>query len=90
MLLHDAPELCVCDLTRILGVPQPLMSRHLGTLREAGLLLVRREGLWMHYRINPDLPTWTQAVIEETEKGMTDLPPCREDRSARACSDQGA
>lgn len=46
-------ELCVCDLVRVLEVPQPTASRHLAYLRKAGLVRVRKEGLWSHYRLAP-------------------------------------
>lgn len=44
-------ELCVCYFTEILDQPQPKISRHLAYLRSAGLVSVRRDGRWMHYRI---------------------------------------
>lgn len=46
-----AGEVCVCDLVGGLDLPQPLVSRHLGVLRRAGLVSARREGLWMHYSL---------------------------------------
>jgi len=44
-------EVCVCYFVEILGGPQPKISRHLAYLRNAGIVSVRREGKWMHYRI---------------------------------------
>ncbi|MEK7858196.1 MAG: metalloregulator ArsR/SmtB family transcription factor [Elusimicrobiota bacterium] len=44
-------ELCVCDLTDTLGLRQPKVSRHLAYLRGAGLVEVRKEGLWKHYSL---------------------------------------
>jgi len=44
-------EICVCYFVEILGGPQPKISRHLAYLRSAGIVAVRREGKWMHYRI---------------------------------------
>lgn len=90
ILLRQAPELCVCDLTRIFRVAQPLMSRHLGPLRDAGVLVVRREGLWMHYRINPALAPWAMSVIAETERGLADDHPYRDDRAALESSGSAA
>ena len=46
-----AGELCVCDIVNTLGVPQPMVSRHLAYLKRAGLVQARREGLWMHYQL---------------------------------------
>ena len=37
----------------VLDVPQPTASRHLAYLRKAGLVVARKEGLWMHYRLAP-------------------------------------
>ena len=44
-------ELCVCDIVDALKIPQPKASRHLAYLRGAGLVRVRREGLWKHYSL---------------------------------------
>lgn len=50
-LLLNAGELCVCDLTDTLQLPQSTVSRHLAYLRKSGLVRDRREGLWMYYSI---------------------------------------
>lgn len=57
-------ERCVCDLVAILGASQSTVSRHLSTLRKAGIVQARREGTWMHYSINPQLPSWARSVLE--------------------------
>jgi ArsR family transcriptional regulator len=41
----------VCDIHESLRAPQPRVSRHLASLRRAGLVRTRREGLWVHYRL---------------------------------------
>lgn len=45
-------ELCVCEIQAALGVAQPTVSKHLKILEAAGLLDSRKEGLWVHYRLN--------------------------------------
>ncbi|NIN11412.1 MAG: metalloregulator ArsR/SmtB family transcription factor [Gemmatimonadales bacterium] len=47
-------ERCVCELAEELKIRQPLLSFHLKTLKEAGLVRVRRDGRWMHYTLDPD------------------------------------
>jgi ArsR family transcriptional regulator len=47
-------ELCVCDLTSAMGLGQSLLSFHLRTLKDAGLVTDRREGRWSYYALNPD------------------------------------
>ncbi len=51
--LLQGGELCVCEIVSVLDVPQPTASRHLSYLRRAGLVVARKEGLWMHYRVAP-------------------------------------
>ncbi|HSJ23700.1 MAG TPA: metalloregulator ArsR/SmtB family transcription factor [Longimicrobiales bacterium] len=46
-------ERCVCDLMEDLGAAQSLLSFHLRTLKEAGLVTDRRQGRWVHYSLNP-------------------------------------
>lgn len=84
LLLLQHGELCVCELTHALGAAQPHVSRHLGHLREQGLVLDRRAGLWIHYRINPDLPEWVHAVLRATAEGVGQEPPYRDDDAALA------
>jgi ArsR family transcriptional regulator len=50
--LMAAGEVCVCFFVEVLGTNQPKISRHLAYLRRAGVVAARREGKWMHYRIN--------------------------------------
>jgi|SRR5208282_6019553 len=51
--LLQGGELCVCHIVAVLEVPQPTASRHLSYLRKTGLVVARKEGLWMHYRLSP-------------------------------------
>jgi ArsR family transcriptional regulator len=79
MLLAEHGELCVCELTHAIGVSQPHLSRHLSQLRELGLVADRRAGLWVYYRIHPELPPWAQAVLHETHAGLRDSKPLVDD-----------
>ena len=49
LLLHG--ELCVCDVQHVLGALQPNISRHLTYLKNAGLVVDRRDGPRMCYRL---------------------------------------
>ena len=69
-MLLDTNERCVCEMHGALDASQPKVSRHLAVLREAGLVLARREGVWMHYRIHPDLPAWAFRVLLHMKDGM--------------------
>ena len=50
MALLTHGELCVCDLMEVMELPQSTVSRHLATLRQAGLIEDRRQGVWIYYR----------------------------------------
>lgn len=50
-LLLAESEVCVCDLCDVLDVLQPKVSRHLGVLKEAGLVDVRADGKWKFYAL---------------------------------------
>lgn len=52
-LLFNHQELCVCDIVEALEITQSKASRHLATLRHAGLVTDRRDGTWSHYSIRP-------------------------------------
>ena len=84
MLLLRHEELCVCELTHATGASQPHVSRHLAQLRELGLVLDRREGLWVYYRIHPELPAWAGRVLSETVEGLREQSPFADDEGALA------
>jgi len=84
LLLLRHGELCVCELTFALGLTQPHVSRHLAQLREAGLVVDRREGLWIHYRVNPGLPEWTWEVLRQTAAGIASTAPYSSDERVLA------
>ncbi len=47
-------ERCVCELTDALDAGQSLLSFHLKTMKDAGLVTDRRDGRWAYYKLNPD------------------------------------
>jgi ArsR family transcriptional regulator len=60
-------ERCVCELVEALGAGQSLLSFHLKTLKDAGLVLDRKEGRWSYYSLDP-------AVFEQLEQFVGGLP----------------
>ncbi|WP_436857161.1 metalloregulator ArsR/SmtB family transcription factor [Citrobacter tructae] len=63
MLLRESGEMCVCDICGATAESQPKISRHMAILREAGLVLDRRAGKWIHYRLSPHMPAWAAEII---------------------------
>lgn len=76
-LLVTHEELCVCELTHALALPQPKVSHHLAALRKVGLVTDRKEGLWIYYQLNRGLPRWVVEVITTATEGVShDEPFC--------------
>lgn len=64
LLLKEAGEMCVCDICAATSESQPKISRHMAILRDVGLVLDRREGKWVHYRLSPHMPAWAAEIID--------------------------
>lgn len=69
MLIEDEGELCVNELVEALAQSQPKVSRHLATLRETGLVAIRKEGPKIFYAIAANLPPWVPHVLRTTRLG---------------------
>jgi ArsR family transcriptional regulator len=73
-------EVCVCHLHDSLGLPQPTVSRHLAYLRRAGLVVVRRDGVWMHYRVSSSLDPIARRVVDVAVEALSQVPTTSHDR----------
>jgi ArsR family transcriptional regulator, arsenate/arsenite/antimonite-responsive transcriptional repressor len=62
LLAHG--ELCVCHLERALGLAQPNVSRQLGILRSAGVVVSRRDGTWVYYALADQDHGQVEQVLE--------------------------
>lgn len=78
LLAHG--ELCVCDLTEVLELPQSTVSRHLSVLRRAGLVVDRRQGVWSYYRLAGDAGTVGQRLLEIVDGGLDHVEQAQNDR----------
>ena len=47
-------EKCACKLLEEMSISQPTLSHHMKILCDAGIVVGRKEGKWMHYRICPE------------------------------------
>lgn len=78
-LLLEAGELCVCDIERVLDIPQARVSRHLTFLRNAGVVKARRNGQWMHYALTPCCAL-EKGVYRELRMALGAVPELEADR----------
>lgn len=63
-------ERCVCDLTAALDAGQSLLSHHLKTLKDAGLVSDRRDGRWVHYSIVPEAFAELEAYLGSAREAV--------------------
>ena len=69
-------ETCVCHLEAMLKFRQAYLSQHLMALRKAGLLIARREGRYMHYRLSdPRLLALIRQAVALQNLDLPDLAP---------------
>jgi ArsR family transcriptional regulator, arsenate/arsenite/antimonite-responsive transcriptional repressor len=77
-----AGERCVCDLTDALDAGQSLLSFHLRTLKDAGLVTDRRAGRWVHYSLNGDALADLEDFVRSIREASTAV-----SATAEACCD---
>ena len=92
-LLLDG-EMCVGDLVAILETTQPRASQHLAYLRNAGLVVGRKAGLWNFYSLAPAQSPFHKKLLECLKHCFSEVPELQADdrraaklkRAGRCCS----
>jgi ArsR family transcriptional regulator len=79
--LLGSDEICVCFIVEALKSTQPKISRHLSYLRRAGVVSVRRQGKWMHYRLVVPPDPAAAAIFETARRTLAVDPKLQVDRS---------
>jgi ArsR family transcriptional regulator len=80
LALLASGEICVCNIHGALGLPQPTVSRHLASLRKAGLVATRRDGLWVHYRLTAPSDPAAASVLKAAVDAVSGTRPIGTDR----------
>jgi len=63
-------ELCVCDINETLQITQTKASRHLGYLKNMGLIKGRRNAQWTYYSLEkPASEGFVEKLILENLRG---------------------
>ena len=74
-------ECCVCEVMQALDISQPRASRNLSALYDAGLLKLRREGLWALYSIDREgLKEYYTDLVEAVRKALEGNKTAMQDR----------
>jgi ArsR family transcriptional regulator len=67
LLLLRRGERCVCDLMDGADAGQSRVSFHLKVLKEAGIIVDRRDGRWVHYHVHPEVLSELAGVLDAVE-----------------------
>ncbi len=81
IVLLRQEELSVNELQEITRMGQSRISTHLGHMQESELLVSRREGKRIFYRLNPSLPDHTLELIQLAIAGADELSEARGDET---------
>jgi len=80
LALYGENELCVCRLIDMLELAPSTVSKHLFILRNARLVNCRKEGRWMHYRLNTNgASKVVNGALEWVIRSMAEDPLVRKD-----------
>jgi len=80
LLALDSRELCVCQITELLGLAPSTVSKHMSILANARLVEGRQKGRWRYYRlVGDEAPDSVREVIDWTLKSLSKTPEIRQD-----------
>jgi len=65
MKMLEIKDLCVCEITAILGLAQSTVSKHLKILEDANLVDPLRDGAWVNYKLIKKFDNQYAAVMQE-------------------------
>lgn len=71
-------EMCVCDLRDIVGSDMSTVSKHLSVLKAAGIVVDRKQGLQVFYRLRVPCITQFFGCVEAVLAADRDAPAERE------------
>jgi len=77
----EARPLCVCEITAVLGITQPSVSRHLGILRDAGFITDEKSGLWVTYSLSGSTDDAVATLLTGLRRWGNDDPIFRADKA---------
>jgi len=78
-LLKAKSGVCVCEITEIINLSQPTISSHLKKLEEAGIIIFRKDGLWVNYYLNEEMDFESRELIDLISKIIEKDPEVKED-----------
>src|SRR5512140_813173 len=68
----EAGELCLCEVREVLNLSSSSVSKHLTILRDAGLILDRKDGRWVNFRLNTAANGLARSLLSVLKNGLAD------------------
>ncbi len=66
LLLEAEGELCLCQLQEVLDLAPSTVSRHMQLLKDTGFVSSRKDGRWVHFRLQPELDQrWLELIHDD-------------------------
>ena len=65
-------EACACDILERFSITQPTLSHHMGKLVQSGLIIGRKDGIWMRYTVDPMVQDQIEALFTPTRGKIED------------------
>jgi len=79
----EGGELCVCHIAHQLGLSESAASRHLSTLRQAGLVEARKQGAWVYCRLaERSFNPYAAAFLDLVAQALNEDPQIVADRAS--------
>ena len=64
-------EICVCQITELMGLAMSTVSKHLSVLYQAGLVSARKDGRWMYYSLpGKDAPIAAREAVAWVRRSL--------------------
>ena len=81
--LLERKKMCVCELTEVLNIGQPSVSHHLRILKDSGLVVDLRNGLWIDYELSEEkYNKYAPQLLDLISSWLTDDPKILDDKKA--------
>ena len=64
----EVKEMCVCEITAIIGYATPTISNHLKILKEAGLIVQARDERYINYSLNSEKKDFIESILSFVKK----------------------
>jgi len=80
-ILLEKENLCVCEIMQALDITQTRASKNLRILKDAGFVVDKREGSWIHYSVNKDTTNkYCEAISSLIKEWLNDSELVAEDK----------